>query len=331
MKAFFFVIFLELFEYSVYDVSDLDRRLIVFSLNKEGGKNMKMSITNKLTALILCFAAFVMVSYSIVFYFVSYEKVKVAAGVELVGCASITSGTIPSDLLEKVISGDANALKETRAKVDWIVDSKQIFKSALVVDENGKVLVADKRILEEGTKEGDKFYVDKALLKIAEHAEHTGTHETYTDVYTFNDQKRMAGYALIPNDKGIKAYMVLEFDESIISERTWDNVLPAIKIGWIFPILGAIITYLMFQRGVRPIIRMSKEVDLIAQGDLSFEPTVVDSKDEIGLLSVSIQSMVKNLSDVLGKVNETGDQLTKSSALLHKESQHNLSANTAFN
>lgn len=282
-----------------------------------------MNITQKLTTLVMCFAIFIMTSYSVVFYFVSYDKVKIAAGLELVGCAAITSGLITQEMLEGVMDGDESVLADARKQVDWIVDQKGIFRSAAVVDKTGKVLIADKRLLAEGIQEGDTFKVDVAMLKDSEN----GHHAVYSDVYEFNGAKRIAGYAPIVNDAGIKAYMLIEFDASILSERTWDNVLPALNLSWIFPIIGGIVTYILIRRGVKPLLLMTKEVKRVAEGDLSFEPTYVKSKDEIGALSVSLIEMSHGLSDIIGQMSDTAKELAKSSILLSDESKQTMEVN----
>lgn len=289
---------------------------------KEGVFNVKINVTQKLTALILCFSIFVMISYSAVFFLISKEKVKESAGVELFGCASITTGLITADMLEKIPLGDKKVLEEARTALDWVVDHKPIFRSALVVDENGKILIADKRFLNEGIKEGQTYYVDKEVLKMAEHKHH----DTYSDIYDVDGHKRMAGYAKIDNGQKQKAYMLIEFDASIITKRTMDMVIPAVGIGWIFPVIGAAILYVVIRRGVKPLLIMIDEVGMISKGDLSFEPNVVKSKDEIGTLSISIKNMVNNLADLIGKMNKTGQELTHSSNLLNTESKISLNS-----
>lgn len=283
-----------------------------------------MSIKTKLNLILTIYAIFITIAYSFLFFFSSKEKVIEAAGIELTGCAAITSGLIPADKLQSLINGDEKTINELKVQIDWIVDSKPIFKTALVVDENGKVLLSDKRALKEGTKVGSQYNIDTKLLANSEHGHHSST---YSEFYEVNGEERFAGYAPIENDKNIKAYMVIEFDKEIIIERTFNNVIPVLKWVWVFPLLGLIITSFFINKGVRPLVTMKNEVKRIENGDLSFEPTTYNSKDEIGELSISISEMKNTITSIIAKVNETGKQLADSSNVLYEESMKSLETN----
>jgi len=270
-----------------------------------------MSLTKKLVSIILLFTVFIMVSSTLVFYFLFSNDEKKVAGVELSGCANITTGLVPANELNKLKKGDDSNLEELRKSVDWVVDHKPIFKDAFVTDLEGNVLVSDVRAREEGIKEGTKFPIDSDIVTRLTSAHHS---DVYSDFYEFNGVERMSGYGGIKDEKGnIVGIMVVEFDADFVKEIIHSNLISVAKFSWIYIALGTIIVSFLIRKIVRPITLMSEEVQRIANGDLSFEPKIIETKDEIGTLSRSIHNMAKNISGVISKLNDTGNLLTISS------------------
>lgn len=63
----------------------------------------------------------------------------------------------------------------------------------------------------------------------------------------------------------------------------------------------------------KPIKKVTERVKLVSAGDLTGEPLLFKSKDEIGQLGNHIQTMSNNLRDLIGKVAITSEQVAASS------------------
>src|SRR5690606_26420354 len=112
-----------------------------------GGEGMfRMNITAKITLLTVAAVLFSVISLIIVGYQVNFRQIDAAAGDELVGCASITSGLVRPDDLERLIRGDTSLLPQIETSIDWIVDHKPIFKNASIMSLDGTLLAVDKRL-----------------------------------------------------------------------------------------------------------------------------------------------------------------------------------------
>ena len=73
-------------------------------------------------------------------------------------------------------------------------------------------------------------------------------HATYSEAYEFGGLERLSGYAPIFEDhdpsKDIIAISVIDFDASIVKDRTWDVVSGGILISLIPLILASLVTLL---------------------------------------------------------------------------------------
>lgn len=63
----------------------------------------------------------------------------------------------------------------------------------------------------------------------------------------------------------------------------------------------------------KSIIRLTRDMDAIANNDLTFTPYQVDSKDELGKLSVSVGAVICSLKDIMSRVSFTSAKLASSS------------------
>jgi methyl-accepting chemotaxis protein len=246
-------------------------------------------------------------------YEVTYRQVDEAVGLEVAGCANITTGLVDPSEIVKLASGDTSGLAEIEEQLNWTVDHKNIFKEAYILSLDGKVLAADKRMKEHGVKAGDSYYFtdsERAMLE-------SGTMYLYSKVYEFGGEQLKTGYGLIYKDHDPKqevvALMAINFDASIIKERTIKSIAAPFFIGAIALLLGAGLIYLVVRRMVKPVVTLSGHVNRIANGDISSESLAVTSKDEIGRLIADVNRMSNNLRVLIREVNHSSTQVAASS------------------
>ncbi|MBY3619104.1 methyl-accepting chemotaxis protein [Acinetobacter sp. CUI P1] len=280
-----------------------------------------MKLATKLTWMM--FIVLLLVGSSIGFfgYRTAYKQVDEAAGIELVGCANITTGLIDPSDITALIAGDQSKLEAVEDRIGWIVAHKAIFKEAFILSLDGKILAADSSFKARGYKAGDTFYFsDEEKHKIT-----TSKHSAYSKVYTYEGTSLKTGYGPIYQDhdpsKPIVALMAINFDGPLIQERTRDIIVQPFIIGTSILVIAIVAAYLLIRRMVSPLTKLSKGVNLVAQGDLTHDPISFSSKDEIGTLAQNFNYMTQSLRLLITEVNETSMQVASSSEELSASAQ----------
>ncbi|PLT33190.1 methyl-accepting chemotaxis protein [Bacillus sp. V5-8f] len=92
-------------------------------------------------------------------------------------------------------------------------------------------------------------------------------------------------------------------------ERSNQNMIVTTAI---ILIVSLLITYFYSRLLINPVKRLAKQVELVGKGDLSVEIDL-KRKDEIGLLSSSIQNMIHDLRDIIKGITDNTSKLNQSS------------------
>ncbi|MFD1903505.1 methyl-accepting chemotaxis protein [Paenibacillus rhizoplanae] len=255
-------------------------------------------------------------------YHAAYKQIDEAAGIELVGCANITTGLIDPADITALAAGDTGKLTAIEDRIGWISDHKPIFKEAFILSLDGKVLAADKKTSKKrGYKAGDPFYFsdeDKEMITAMKHS-------AYSKVYTYQGTSLKTGYGPIYQDhdptKPIIALMAINFDGPLIQSRTMDIITQPFLIGSSILIIAILAAYLLIRRMVSPLTKLSASVNTVAKGDLTREPLLFTAKDEIGKLARDFNAMTLNLRDLITQVNDTSMLVASSSQELSASAQ----------
>ncbi|BCG61457.1 methyl-accepting chemotaxis protein [Paenibacillus sp. URB8-2] len=280
-----------------------------------------MKLASKLTWMMLLVLLLVGSSIGFFGYRAAYSQLDEAAGIELVGCANITTGLVDPGQLAALVAGDTSKLGAIENRIGWIVEHKPIFKEVFILSLDGKILAADKNMKARGYKAGDSFYFsdeDKKMIT-------TMKHSTYSKVYTYQGTSLKTGYGPIYQDhdptKPIVALMAINFDGPLVQERTLEIMKQPLIIGASILIAAILIAYFFIRRMVSPLTKLSKAVNHVAHGDLTQESLVLISKDEIGKLASDFNEMKDNLSRLITEVNDTSLQVASSSQELSASAQ----------
>ncbi|MBU8908325.1 methyl-accepting chemotaxis protein [Desertibacillus haloalkaliphilus] len=281
----------------------------------------KSNITKKLGIIIFGIIVFCMVMNSVINYKISYEKVKEAAAIELYGCANITTGLLDPDEVATLASGDLTEAERIGEVISWTIDHKNIFENQYLLSLDGTILAADENLQAQGFQAGDTFYLDEEALQIMIEMKHPH----YSDIYEFGGMERLTGYAPIFKDhdpnKEMIAISAIDFDASIVHERTWDMVSGTILVGF-FPLaLAGIVTVWYIARTTRPITELIAFARRVADGDLTVKPLESKRTDEVGQLTEDFNTMVVNLKTLLNEVSENTEQVASTSEQLKTTSK----------
>ncbi|MDQ0192298.1 methyl-accepting chemotaxis protein [Paenibacillus wynnii] len=280
-----------------------------------------MKLATKLTWMMLIVLLLVGSSIGFFGYRTAHNQVDEAAGIELVGCANITTGLIDPMDIAALAAGDNSKLKAIEDRISWIIKHKPIFKEAFILSLDGKVLAADSSFQKRGYKAGDSFYFSEEDKKMIT----TMKHSTYSEIYTYEGISLKTGYGPIYQDhdptKPIVALMAINFDGPLIQERTMDIIIQPFIIGSTILIIAILIAYLLIRRMVSPLSKLSTSVNLVAKGDLTHDPILFSSKDEIGTLARDFNDMTLSLRRLISEVNDTSLQVASSSQELSASAQ----------
>ncbi|KRG11618.1 hypothetical protein ACA30_00330 [Virgibacillus soli] len=273
-------------------------------------------LTLKLGTIIMGILLFCILVISLSMYRTNYNEIKKTAGIELYGCANITTALVDPTEIEKILAGDSTLSAKLGDDIGWTIEHKHIFEGQYIIDPNGIVLAIDENVSKQGISVGDQFAIDaKAIQDLLETKS-----PTYSDVYTFAGMKRLTGYAPIfkdhdPNNEVI-AISAIDFEASILHERTWQMVKGSLLFA-ILPILllGGTTIYLI-KRATDPLNKIIVYARKVADGDLTGGELDLQQKDEIGQLSTDLNQLVFHFRDVLGQVSNNSEEVAQASLLL---------------
>ncbi|AIQ55260.1 methyl-accepting chemotaxis protein [Paenibacillus sp. FSL R7-0331] len=280
-----------------------------------------MKLATKLTWMMLIVLLLVGSSIGFFGYRAAYKQLDEAAGIELVGCANITTGLVDPADISALAAGDTSKLAAIEDRIGWINDHKPIFKESFILSLDGTILAADANLKERGYKAGDPFYFaeeDKDMIN-------TMKHSAYSKVYTYQGTSLKTGYGPIYQDhdptKPIIALMAINFDGTLVQERTQDIILQPFIIGASILVIAILAAYLFIRRTTRPLTRLSSSVNTVAKGDLTQETILIKSKDEIGTLARDFNEMTTSLRNLITQVNDTSMLVASSSQELSASAQ----------
>ncbi|SDG04379.1 methyl-accepting chemotaxis protein [Fontibacillus panacisegetis] len=275
-----------------------------------------MGFARKITLVLISLLVLVGTLIGVFTYQTAYRQVEDSVGIETVGCANITTGLVDPSIIEQLAQGQQSGLASLEERLNWTVDHKSLFKEVFILSLDGVILAADSNLKGRGYAAGESFYLDKADVDMIKDMRHA----VYSSVYTYDGAQLLSGYAPIFKDhdpnQDIIGMMVINFDASIIHDRTVEIVTLPFIIGGIIFVLTAIIVYFFIHRMIRPIEQLSLQVNRVAQGDLTVQPVTLSSKDEVGKLTRDFANMTANLRQLITEANDMSLQVASSSQQL---------------
>ena len=99
------------------------------------------------------------------------------------------------------------------------------------------------------------------------------------------------------------------------AERIAKNAKTALTIGLVAVLFGMLLAFVITRGITKPVFTAVEFARKMAKGDLS-QQLEITSKDEIGMLSIALNEMVKNLNAMFGDISTGVDELTTSSKSL---------------
>lgn len=265
---------------------------------------MKQSITKKITGIVVAIVFTSIALLGSVNFFFSYRETLSAAGVELTGCANITTGIIGASDLLAVVEGDEAAVPTVNQQLEWTIEQKPIFSTNYILALDGTILASDSHLSEIGLAVGDKVALPAEAL---EHLKQGHSH--HTGLYTVNGHQRQTGYAPIYRDHNPKNELIainaIDFEGELIRQRIWEANQATLLFTILLPVIAALITFIFVRKTIRPIQTLQARIQELAKGDLSSPDLVIESQDELGQLAMGFNQMRSELKQLICEMEET--------------------------
>lgn len=210
-------------------------------------------------------------------------------------------GTVLSDVIKTVTVGKSGNL--------FAIDKT----GAMIASKNDDLINQRQNFIE--NSKTDKAWASAATVyqKMVEGG-------TGVENYVYNGTERICAYAPISGTDGWSFGVVAPLGEMISAMRT-SIILMAIS-SIILLIGGVFFAIAIAKQIATPIVHITERVRLLAQGDLTTEVPECKSKDEVGVLTDSVQEMVETLSGYITEISGTLESIA--------EGNLNLDVKTAF-
>jgi methyl-accepting chemotaxis protein len=171
----------------------------------------------------------------------------------------------------------------------------------------------------------EKVKTDKSAASVANLFEKILSERTGVSEYNFNDKDLYASYAPIPDTDWI---LVITANEKEVLSAIPALQLTILIVTIAILLISIIAIYIIGNSITKPIIQIVNQSKYIAELDITqnMPDKFIKKKDEIGILSNSLQNIISNLRNIISEVNESSVKVTATAAELSATSQQSATA-----
>lgn len=143
--------------------------------------------------------------------------------------------------------------------------------------------------------------------------------------YSFNGNDMYAGYAPI---EGTNWMLIITANKKEVLSAVPRLISVIISVMLIVLVISIIVTYLIGSSIVKPIIKIVKQSEKIANLDITEDicESFVNKKDEIGTLSTALQNIINSLREIIKEIGNSSEQVASASEELTAASQQSATA-----
>lgn len=166
---------------------------------------------------------------------------------------------------------------------------------------------------------------DPSLLTVANQFNEMLSTEAGVGSYTFNNENMYVGYNAI-GDTGWRLVVTADEQEVLASvdELQWTTlIMTGLAI-----LVAIILTYIVGSRISKPILSVSESAKKIGALDLreDVDQSLLKTKDEVGQLAASLQSVTENMRQVIQQINDSAGNVSAASEQLTATSEQSARA-----
>lgn len=196
---------------------------------------------------------------------------------------------------------DASALSEMTGDIKYKETGYAYMinnQGVSIADKDIELVLRQENVIEEAK-------TDKSLERIAELTKTMIKREVGSGNYDYKGAEYVAGFAPVEGSPWI-VVVEIEQQELLKEINSLRNLLAILCLFAI--IVGAVITYFVSSSIVKPIKKVTKAAQEIADGNFNVELSV-KSRDEVGQLASSFNLTIEKLQDYQGYIDEISDAL----------------------
>ncbi|SYX84298.1 methyl-accepting chemotaxis protein [Paenibacillus alvei] len=177
-----------------------------------------------------------------------------------------------------------------------------------------KVLQGSRSFVELGNAPGSDYEIKPELVDAIHEMERTGV--GFSDIYEDLDGEWITVLKPIYNDRNQTiAVFAVDFNNQKIEDDLNSMLWEVVGFGSAIGVVFIIVIAFLIRRLVKPLTELSVLSTRVAAGDLTVS-IPVRSKDEIGVLSDSFNTMIAQIKHLVTDVKTTADQVAESSQQL---------------
>ncbi|WP_186429477.1 methyl-accepting chemotaxis protein [Clostridium sp. BSD9I1] len=143
--------------------------------------------------------------------------------------------------------------------------------------------------------------------------------------YSFNGNDMYAGYAPI---EGTNWMLIITANQKEVLSEVPKLISIIVSVMFIVLVISIIITYLIGSSIVKPIIKIVKQSEKIANLDITedISQNYINKKDEIGTLATALQNIINSLREIIKEIGDSSEQVASASEELTAASQQSATA-----
>lgn len=197
---------------------------------------------------------------------------------------------------------------------------------AYMIDSMGTVVAhPDRELIRNFFNPIEQKEDDPSLEQMAEEFNKILSSDSGLGHYFFNDKEYYIGYSDV-GETGWNLVVTADKEEIFASVNELRLTTILMTIGAI--LLAIVLTFIVGTNISKPIRRVSKSAEKIGQLDLTedVDEKLLDSKDEVGQLARSLQSVTDNMRRVIKQINDAASNVSASSEQLTATAEQSASA-----
>lgn len=242
----------------------------------------------------------------------------------------ILSRTIDLETLNSILqqpSADNQKVLRLTKEMDTINDESEIITNLFLITMNNEKInapVLSSSVLELGAEYNQDMHEmgisADFLARIEEVFEKKQA--TATDIYSDEFGSYKTGLTpILDEDGSIIAAYAIDYDVSMVTAKAMSEASWILLITALFLIGSSIVVYSLLKKKLTPIQHLSKQSKKVAEGNLELEPLLIQSNDEIGLLTKNFNLMIEALRTVIKSATDVSTHVSNSAYTLSTNMQ----------
>lgn len=288
--------------------------------NKRLNKNMSLKF--KVVSLSVISMLIMALATSVLAYYVIKKSNLVSMEAELNTISSLLSDQVTPGKAQTIINNPSKnnpGVTTMQKQMDQILKDNPLINNLYLVTLDGEKLtiptmssaMLSKDFTYGSAYSGGKAFDAAALLAVKENK------RTTTEVYHSQSGEKITGFAPITNMSGkVIALYGVDFDVTPVNKKINEEVMRIWILALVILTISSIAMYLFISMLIRPLNKIKDLTANIAKGDLSQSDIQVKSKDEIGALAESINTMKASLRNVVSQVQTSSKEVTSETLAL---------------